>query len=201
MWNYIDRNSIPHLAKPAPWDTIKDNITSIVITEGVTAVGAYAFKNMSSLESVEMADVTTIGEKAFYEDPQLGTVQFSPSLQIIEDSSFGSCRNLNQIDFPEGLQTIEYGAFGSCYLKEINLPDSVQYIGENAFSGSCPEKINIPLSVKNVDAIPGLLPNYNFDTDNYVVPAEHDAFCEIDGVVFSNDKRTLYIYPSRTNNK
>ena len=59
--DYID-------ASETPWFAYQEMVTSIVIEEGVTAIGDYAFCSMTNLESVEIAStVTRIGDRAFYD--------------------------------------------------------------------------------------------------------------------------------------
>ena len=55
-------------ASETPWFAYQEMVTSIVIEEGVTAIGDYAFCSMTNLESVEIAStVTRIGDRAFYD--------------------------------------------------------------------------------------------------------------------------------------
>lgn len=49
-----------------PWYSLRDNITSIVIEDGVTSVGRYAFANLDEVVSVEIpASVDSLGYYAF----------------------------------------------------------------------------------------------------------------------------------------
>ncbi|MGN1132750.1 MAG: leucine-rich repeat protein, partial [Ruminococcus sp.] len=52
--------------KNAPWYEFKDKIDSIVIENGVTTIGDFAFNNCTTVSKVTIPDsVTRIGEKAF----------------------------------------------------------------------------------------------------------------------------------------
>ncbi|MGN0461297.1 MAG: leucine-rich repeat protein, partial [Ruminococcus sp.] len=52
--------------KNAPWYELKDKIDSIVIENGVTAIGDFAFNNCTTVSKVTIPEsVTRIGEKAF----------------------------------------------------------------------------------------------------------------------------------------
>ena len=49
-----------------PWHSYQGNITSVVIEEGVTTIGKYAFKNCNNLSTATIpASVQSIGEGAF----------------------------------------------------------------------------------------------------------------------------------------
>ena len=73
------------------------NITSVVIPEGVTSIGSYAFYNCSSLETVgfkENSTLTSIGEEAFYRCNSLTSITIPDSVTSIERFAFEGCSNL-----------------------------------------------------------------------------------------------------------
>jgi len=96
-----------------PWYSYIEDITSVVIEDGVTCIGNYAFSGCSNLSSITIPDgVTTIGEGAFYE-----------------------CYSLTNITLPEGVTTIGYQAFYNCSnLETISIPNSITSIGSYAFN-------------------------------------------------------------------
>ncbi len=111
-------------------------IEKVIIEEGVTRIGWYAFGGFSSLESIVIPEsVTSLGNWAFE-----------------------GCSSLISINIPEGVTSIGGYAFSGCSsLTSINIPDSVTSIGEDAFYGcSSLESITISESVISIeeDAIP-----------------------------------------------
>lgn len=146
------------LVEYQPWRAYSDSITSVIIEDGITAIGAYAFHDMPNLTSVYMADsVGRIGKKAFYALP-LTNVKWSSVLYNIEesafqgvklkeiilpnemknigDSAFQSCNELEQIIFPDAMTKIGTYAFKSCSsLTEITLPDSLVSLSRGSFYG------------------------------------------------------------------
>ena len=50
----------------APWDSFRSSINTLIIEDGVTSIGKYAFYNCTSLTSVTIPNsVTSIAESAF----------------------------------------------------------------------------------------------------------------------------------------
>ena len=93
----------------------------VVIPAGVTSIGAWAFKECSSLKSIEIPkSVTSIGYATF-----LG------------------CSSLKSIEIPKSITSIGACAFKDCSsLEKIIIPKSVIDMGENAFDG-CPDNLVI----------------------------------------------------------
>ena len=60
-----------------PWNGNKSNITKIVISDGVTSIGNYAFSGCTNLTEVSISEsVTSIGNYAFANCPAITTVNF-----------------------------------------------------------------------------------------------------------------------------
>ena len=89
-------------------------VTDLIIPDGVTSIGNYAFSYCSSLTSVTIPNsVTSIGDYAFY-----------------------NCSGLTSVTIPNGVTSIGNYAFYNCSsLTSIDIPNSVTSIGERAFSG------------------------------------------------------------------
>lgn len=108
MDNY-DNTSSNH----APWYAKRANIVTVVINDGVTTIGSYAFDTCYSLTSVIISDgVVSIGE-----------------------SAFSVCNRLTNITLPDNVTTVGKAAFYGCEkLTRVIIPDSVTIIGEGTFS-------------------------------------------------------------------
>ena len=96
-----------------PWLLFRDTTDAVVLEQGITHIGANAFRGCTALTSVTIPNsVTSIGEAAFY-----------------------GCTGLTSITIPEGVTEIGDAAFYGCvYLTDITLPSSMTTISDNAFA-------------------------------------------------------------------
>lgn len=143
-----------------PWHTDKDKIDKVVIEDGVTSVGKYAFTNCSALTAAELPEsigtigndaftncnnlvldklpgqVTSIGERAFYYCKKLALTELPDGITDIGMYAFCGCFELALTELPKGLTVINENAFSNCgKLVLTKLPDGVTSIGSSAFSG------------------------------------------------------------------
>ena len=137
-------------------DAINASSETVVIEEGVTAVGKSMFMSCKKLGSIELPDtITTIGSGAFYACSSLESIQLPGHITVLEDNTFSDCSNLKSIMLPAGVKSIGYAAFSDCTgLQSAGFPETLENIGENAFKGCTGiSSITIP---KNVSAIGNL---------------------------------------------
>ena len=109
--------------------------TTLVIPEGVTSIGAYAFKDCESLTSIIIPEsVTSIGEGAFEGCINLTDISIPDSVEDLGENVFNGCSSITSVTIPYGVTSIDAYAFAECTnLTEIIIPDTVTSIGEHAF--------------------------------------------------------------------
>jgi hypothetical protein len=139
---------------PIPAHLYQDNtnITRIVINNGITSIGEYAFYRCMALTSVIIPNsVTSIGNYAFYKCYALTAVAIPNSVTNIGKGAFGSS-GLTAITIPNTITSIGECDFRRCHeLTSIIIPNSVTNIGQYAFVRcDALAKITIPNSVTKI---------------------------------------------------
>ncbi len=120
---------------PSPANQKKGSVKKVVIKDGVTSIGKYAFCNCSNLKSITILDsVTSIGDFAFSDCSSLTSITIPYSVTRIGDFAFSGCSSLTSITIPDSVTSIGDDAFSYCRsLTSITIPDRVTSIGNLAF--------------------------------------------------------------------
>ena len=134
---------------PSPANQKKGSVKKVVIKDGVTSIGNFAFYNCKSLTSITIPDsVTSIELAAFNNCNNLTSITIPDSVTSIGDSAFELCNKLSSITLSNNITSIGNWAFHGCHLTSITIPDSVTSIGAMAFY-SCSNLQTISLSCKS----------------------------------------------------
>lgn len=120
----------------APWAAYVYDITSVIIEEGITSIGEYAFYGCRNMKNASLPEgLVEIKKDGFGFCGNLADITFPVELERIGDYAFSTCNGLTDVRLPSHLKIIGASAFGSCAnLKEITIPESVAEIGEGAFN-------------------------------------------------------------------
>ncbi len=120
----------------APWDSVKGSVASIVIGDGVTSIGNYAFYKFTNLTSLSIAGtVTSIGDSAFEGCSSLANVTVPASVTSIGECAFYRCESLTSINIPDNVTSIGKYAFLQCTsLESLIIPESVTSIDDGVFN-------------------------------------------------------------------
>ena len=104
-----------------------------VVPDGVTDIGASAFRDCNSLLSVEFPDsLLNIQSFAFGSCISIENISFSNNLKSLGSSAFENCISLKNVKFSNNLESIGSMAFSGCSsLADIKLPDNIKEIGNN----------------------------------------------------------------------
>ncbi len=203
----------------APWDGSRSRVKSVVIADGVTSIGEYAFFYCESLTSVTIPDsVTSIGKYAFFCCTSLASVTIPDSVTSIGRFAFSNCTSLTSVTIPDSVTSIGEYAFYYCKsLTSMTIPDSVTSISSSTFA-SCTSltSVTIPNSVTSIGeyafydcksltsvTIPGSVTSiglYAFAsctslTGIWVAEGNSHYANDASGVLFNKDKTTLVQCP------
>ncbi len=164
MGDYTDPDEVPwSLAQLGETDFNK--INQIIVGEGITHIGDYAFaERNSSKSSVSItlpSTVTSIGQQAFAYNLDLKSLKLPAALEYIGDDVFAGSTALTSITMPASDQSRFY-AKDSCLIdrrtqtlrygcKTSVIPEGVKAIGDGAFrEQSTITQITIPDSVASI---------------------------------------------------
>lgn len=118
------------------------SVLNVTIPEGVTKIGAGAFRE-SKIQSISFPNtLTDIGVSAFQHCHSLTEIVLPPHLEVIKARSFAECLFITSIKLPEDVKVIETMAFAGCKVDEIEIPDSVESIARDAFHSNPLNTIN-----------------------------------------------------------
>ena len=106
-----------------PWRDAR--VTRVVIQEGVTTIGSYAFIENRDIASVQIPDtVETIGSGAF-QGTHLKEVVIPDSVTTIGSEAFRGCNELKDITISKGMTDLGY-VFPDCTaLERVTIPSGV----------------------------------------------------------------------------
>ena len=120
----------------APWAEYAPAIRKIVISEGITSIGDYAFYYCTALETVaiESKDLTSIGACAFWMNRTLPEIEIPDTVTEIGDSAFAYCTSLVSVS-AESLTALGKNAFRGCTALEVaSINGTLTEIGEGTFA-------------------------------------------------------------------
>ena len=168
------------------------NLTKVVLPEGMISIGHWAFYDCTNLAEINLPDsVTTIEGGVFYNCQSLTEIIIPEGVKRISAQTFIFCESLEKIIIPNSVTTIENGAFSYCQsLAHITIPDGVTYIDAMVFS-DCTSlaEIIIPEGVTAID----MWAFYNCKSLTQItIPSKVTGFGEF---VFSNcsNLKTVFV--------
>ena len=124
--------------KSTPWYDNRHKIKKVVIEDGVTNIGDYAFYGCEYLSSVTIPNsVTSIGHWVFKNCSRLTSVTIPNSVTSIGNEAFYGCSRLTSVTIPNSVTSIGDHAFEYCSsLTSVTIPNSVTSIGQLAFAST-----------------------------------------------------------------
>ncbi len=133
----------------APWDAYRDSIKKIVVEEGVTSIGNYAFAQCMKAQTVSLpSTLTKIGMASFYQCDALQSVTLPANVTSVGDYAFYGCYSMTKLGLGS-VKTLGMYSFAQCTgLTNVNVPSTTTSVGESAF-GWCQLLKSISFGNKN----------------------------------------------------
>ena len=136
-----------------PWYNYSSDITSVVVSEGVTSIGDRAFRGLSKVTSVSLpSSLQSIGQTAFENNTSLQSVTIPSNVSTISEWAFKGNTQLASVTFESGVTTINKEAFyGATSLTALTIANTVTTIGQSAFENATSiQTLTIPNSVTSM---------------------------------------------------
>ena len=113
-------------------------VHELVIPEGVTSIGQFAFEYCQGFTSVTLpSTLVTIGDGAFMECTGLESITIPEGVTTVKAYTFYGCTSLESVTIPSTVTSIGEYAFRDCYsLESVTIPKVVTSIEKFAFN-SC----------------------------------------------------------------
>lgn len=119
--------AIPSTVKKIGDDAFYDSrLSSVILPNGVTSIGEFAFYNCSNLTSVTIPDTVT----------------------EIDDYAFEWCEKLSEITLPDSVLKLGSGAFYNCNIISMHIPADVTDIGNGLFK-YCDKLVKVTVDENN----------------------------------------------------
>lgn len=209
-WTYLSSNR-------APWYNSRTEIKEVLIQEGVTSIGEYAFYDCTSLESIIIPEtMRNIRGYSFYGCTNLTEIEIPKNVTKIEENAFNNFLGLQKIIVDEANENYSAVA-GILYNKNktklvaypagkpatnYETPSSLIEISYDAFS-ECENLKKITIS----DLVTKIGTEDNEKTEGYVfvscknlkeivVSEDNSAFCTDNGILYNKDKTIIMSYPA-----
>ena len=83
-----------------PWHDYREQIKTVILEEGVTLIGRYAFENCINMDSIMLPDgMFVIQDRAFHNCSALTTLTIPVSMRGISAAAFEGCTSLTTLNY------------------------------------------------------------------------------------------------------
>lgn len=180
------------------------NAATVINTGGLTVIPERAFYNCKAVTSVTMSDdVTAINPYAFYYCWELSEVNIPSSLENIGNYAFNMCRKIPSLDLSNTkLVSIGNNAFYQCYaIESLVLPETLEAIGTQAFGymnytnynpSAYVTEVHLPASVTSIASNAF---NYANKLQAFTVDPGNSIYTAANGILLIKETGEFYIWP------
>ena len=179
---FVGCKNLQEITLPEGLDTLAygafalSGLTSIVIPESVTEMGASVFQSCPLTYCEIKSPLREIPDGMFYKCKQLQQVVMPNTVERFGMNSFWCNFALNDIYFPSSLKELGYAAMAGCGLDHLKFPSAVEQIGEYCFgSANCS---TVDLSLTQLKELPGNAFNECPNLKSIILPASVEVITD-----------------------
>ena len=196
-----------------PWNSYKSSITEVNVKGKITRLGSYFFSGLTKMKTITLPDtVEEIGERCFYNTSALerfdcpanllsidyrgfyysGITEFNNNeiLYSIGEEAFMQCTKLTEVTIPGSVKNIGKFPYRNCHkLKKLIVGEGITHFESLIWETTPLEELVIPSTVTSMSLL-----NFNYG-EKFTVSEDNPVYCDVDGIVFSKDMKTLVSYP------
>ena len=144
MYSYSSDNK-------APWYDYNDSFTKVVISSGITNIGAYAFYFCKRMTSISLPSTITALGKCSFCNCGIRSISLPSGIKTIPDFCFDDCIALEKVKIPSSVTSFGQNSFDNSGIVEFTIPNGVTEIPYGMFEDcSQLEKVTIPKSVTKI---------------------------------------------------
>ena len=122
-----DRDDETYYNPTYPWPS---SVARLVVKDGVTRLGSFAFYKCTSLVKVSLPEsIGAFGSYCFAECSQLISLTIPSKVTVIPQGFCSGCKKITAINIPSGVTRINKNAFLRTGITTLTIPTSVVYIG------------------------------------------------------------------------
>jgi hypothetical protein len=159
----------------------------------MTAIGTNTFEGCTSLTNFvapsTVSKITTIGVSAFKDCTALRTFTFPTATTTIKANAFDGTSNVTYT-LPNTVKTVEANAFANTNGVTVNFGTGWTSVAAGVFANSHNLTVSIPSTVTSL-----AIGAFEGNTDLHATFASKFDYVAQDGILFSKDKSTLYLFP------
>ena len=124
----------------------RSTLTDLRFGETLGDIGKFLFEKCSSIATVNIPGVESIGEKAFYDCTALSGLTLNSGTTSLGEQTFANCTALKNVVLPPTVVSVSDGCFMNDHeLVTLDLGSSLEIIGPSAFSGCASlSELNFP---------------------------------------------------------
>ena len=149
----LDMSKVAMTALPANMFDYRYALQQVVLPDGLTSIGQYAFRDCYNLQDVTLpATLKSIDTNAFEDCDNFKNIIIPEGVTSVGTYAFYSCDALQTVKWPSTTTTIRDYTFYQSGIKSIEIPEGLTSIGANAFYGTNLAKLECPSTLTTINS-------------------------------------------------